>query len=187
MIAPVQEQQLIDLDAEHPLGIEEAPVVAVEAEVEAELQRIVPEGFSIRCPKTAGWVVRRIVASRRYAEHVKVWAEQERRRAEAEEQRLIFLFGGALRQWAEAEIAKLRGRRRSVALPGGTVGFRAVPSHILIRDEGVVLRWAKQACPSAVVVSERLLKTPINEHFQKTGEVPEGVEVAAARDEFFVR
>lgn len=188
MIAPVQEQPLVDLDVDHPLGVEEAPVVvAVEAEVEAELQRIVPEAFSVCCPRTAGWVVRRICAARRYGQQVKLWAELERRRAEAEEQRLLYLFSAQLREWTAGEIAKLRGRRKSIALPGGSVGFRAVPSRVLIQSEEAVIRWAKRECPNAVVISERLLKTPVAEHVERTGEVPEGVEITAAREEFFVR
>src|SRR5687767_12636350 len=137
---------LTDFDTDHPLGIEnDPPVLAVEAEVEAELHRLVPEAFSVRCPQTAGWVVRRIVEARKYAERVKVWAEVERRRAEAEEQRLLYLFGDQLRGWAEQEIAKLRGRRKSLALPSGTIGFRCVPPRVVVRDEAVVMQWARIA------------------------------------------
>lgn len=187
MSIAVQDQQVVDLEADHPLGVGEAPVMAVEAEVEAELQRIVPEAFSVRCPQTAGWVVRRVLQARRYAERVKLWAELERRRAEHEEQRLLFLFEGQLRDWTQNQVAKLRGRRKSLALPGGTVGFRSVPSRVVVHDEELVLKWAKWACPTAVVVSERLLKTPLAEHIERTGEVPAGMEIAPAATTFFIR
>ena len=58
---------------------------------------------------------------------------------------------------------------------------------MIVQDESVVLRWARSACPSAIVIAERLLKTPISEHVQKTGEVPEGIEIIPSREEFFVR
>ena len=43
---------------------------------------------------------------------------------EREEKTLMFLFGRQIEDWAKAEIEKLRGRRKSINLPGGTVGFR---------------------------------------------------------------
>jgi hypothetical protein len=160
---------------------------SVEAEVEAELQRTIPPQFSVRDAETAAWVVRRVVAAREYKGRVKVWAEAEQRRAAREEERLMFVFGGQLREWAEAEIAKLQGRRKSLALPGGTVGFRAVGPRVVVRDEARVMEWARKCCPAAIVTSERLLKSPISEHVQTTGEVPQGVEVTSASEEFFVK
>jgi hypothetical protein len=172
-------------DGEH-LVITEAHAT-VEAEVEAELQRVVTPGFMVNSPETAAWVVRRVLIARQYLDRVKIWAEAERRRAVHEEERLLYLFGGQLRHWAEGEIAKLRGRRRTIALPGGQVGLRAVPLRVLIRDEELVMKWAKQACPTAVVTSERLLKTPVVQHVERTGEIPAGIEIVPPHDEFFVR
>ncbi len=183
----VEQQQLVDFDAEYPLGIADVTVPAVEAEVEAELQRLVPEAFAVRCADTASWLVRRVLSARAYLERVKMWSEAEQRRARREEERLLLLFGDQLRRWALDEVTKFKGRRRSLSLPGGVVGFRATPARIVIRDEAVVMAWARRACPSAIVVSERLVKTPISEHVQQTGEVPDGVEVTDPRDEFFIR
>lgn len=166
---------------------EEAPL-AVEAEVEAELQRVVPVDFAVGDATTAAWLVRRIVAARSYKARVKLWAEAEQRRAEHEEQRLMYLYGVQLQRWAGGEIAKLKGRRRSIALPGGVIGFRTHRAALVIDDEQRALAWARSACPSAVVVVERLLKAPINEHFEKTGELPDGAaHVEPAHDMFYVK
>lgn len=161
--------------------------VVIEDEVDAEIDRTVPQTFTVNSPETAAWLVRRIVAARKYAEKVKLWAELELRRAAREEQRLSFLYGAQLRDWAEAEVRKLRGRRQSIVLPGGVVGFRSVPIRLAVKDETLAMRWARRSCPAAVVVSERLVKTPLNEHFAKTGEVPEGVEVIPPHVDFYVR
>ncbi|HEX8339465.1 MAG TPA: hypothetical protein VF624_01020 [Tepidisphaeraceae bacterium] len=135
------------------LGSDEAPA-SVEVEVEAEIRNILPVAFQVCSPETASWVVRRITNARNYAKKVKLWAELECRRAQHEEQRLLFLFGGQLRDWTQAEVQRVKSRRRSIGLPGGTVGFRTVPSRLVIHDEALVLRWARTACPKAIVVTE---------------------------------
>lgn len=172
---------------------EDAPVETVgetdtvEAAVEDEIVRMVPSGFAVRDAPSASWVVRHVLEARRYAERVRQWAAAEQRRADAEERRFMWLFGQQLRCWTEAEIEKVKGRRKSIALPGGTVGMRHVSARLVVQNEPAVLAWARTACPAAVVTTERLAKTPITLHFEQTGEVPPGVVVAPAETTFFIR
>src|SRR4051812_46734380 len=73
-------------------GVSEAlPEAAtpLEAEVDVELLRSVPQQFCIDSEGAATWLVRRIVGARQYAERVKKWSEQEQRRAAREEQTLM--------------------------------------------------------------------------------------------------
>ena len=167
--------------------VNDSVLVEVEAEVDREIANSVAEAFSVDDADSAACVVRRIVAARQYADRVRLWADLERRRAEAEEKRLLFRFGGQLRGWAEGELRSTKGRRKSVNLPGGSIGFRTVPARVLILDDQVVINWARRSCPEAVIVSERLVKTPISEHVQRTGEVPDGIELTTPHEEFFVR
>jgi hypothetical protein len=53
-----------------------------------------------------------------------------------------------------------------------------------IDDDAAAILWAKQACPPAIQLVERLLKTPINAHFQATGEIPDGAHLEPERDVF---
>src|SRR5690349_10569249 len=78
---------------------------SIKADVDAELERIIPQAFSVRCPETASWVVRRIIAAREYAERVRRWSEGEQQRAKKEEERLTFLFGEQLKKWTLGEIS----------------------------------------------------------------------------------
>lgn len=159
----------------------------LEAEVESEIQRIVPEAFSVCSPETAAWVVRQIINARTYSQKVQAWAAMEQRRAVAEEEHLLFRFGHQLRGWAEVEIRKLRGRK-SINLPSGTVGFRSVPARVVFDDEDAVLAWAKVVCPAAVVTNERLLKKPVVEHITATGEVPErGLHAEPSSETFYIK
>ena len=174
---------------EHVRAVEQGLLPGeLELTIEQEVERTVPDGFRVHDAETASWVVRRIAASREYGSRVRNWAERERRRAEWEEERFLYLFGGQLRAWAEGEIARAKTRRKSVALPGGIIGFRTSKSSVVIDDEEVVLAWARENCPSAILISERLSRSAFQEHVAATGEVPEaGVHLAPQREVFFVR
>jgi hypothetical protein len=118
---------------------------------------------------------------------VKTWSAIEQRRGQQEEQRLLFLFEDQLRCWTEGELSKLRGRGRSIALPPGTLSFRAIAARLLVVDEAKVFSWARTSCPAAVVVTEKLLKTPIMRHFEESGELPPGCDIAPAETAFYIR
>src|SRR4051812_37176542 len=93
----------------------------------------VPEGFHVHDAGTASWVVRKVVEARRYADRVRAWAAAELRRAEREEQFIFMRFGAELEDWCRRELRT--AKRKSIALPGGVVGFRTTPPSLLIRDE----------------------------------------------------
>jgi len=113
-----------------------------DAEVDIEVLSGVPKAFAIDCEDHANWLVKKIVSARSYADHVKKWAEQEQRRAEREEHTLMFLFGRQLEMWARDQIALLH-KRKSLALPAGTVGFRTIAAKLVIDDEKRVLMCKK--------------------------------------------
>jgi hypothetical protein len=147
-----------------------------------------PETFQVNDEASANWVVRKVVEARAYAERVAEWAERERRRAQHEEAFFLMRYGPQLQAWCRSEIAKLKGRRKSLNLPAGCAGFRSAPAKLVIDDEAVVLTWAKAECPKAVVVTEKLSRTELNAHFDRTGEVPDaGAHVQDAQDNFYIR
>lgn len=157
---------------------------AVDAEVDLEILKVVPKKFEVCDEKSANWLVRRIHNARQYSIHVKEFAQREQRRAEREEMTLFFLFGRQLERWARGEIEKLNGRRKSLCLPAGTVAFRTEAAKLVVDDEAVLMAWAKKCCPEAIQVSEKLIKTPINEHFKACGELPDGCHLEPENDTF---
>jgi hypothetical protein len=155
---------------------------------DAEAEASVPPTFAVTDQQTANWLVRRIVECRAYAERCAAWAEAERRRAERDEQFLLFRFGGQLAEYVRRQIAEGGGRRKSATLPAGTTGFRTMPAKLLVDDEQVVLAWAKQHAPDLVVVTERLSRSGLVDHMKSTGELPpRGVRVEPAREAFYVK
>lgn len=162
--------------------------VTTAGEMDVEVLSSVPKQFAVEDDKSANWLVRKIVCARQYARQVKEWADLEIRRADREEQTLMFLFGRQLEHWSREEIAKFGGKRKSLNLPAGTLGFRSVPAKLVIDDEARVLSWAKSNLPEAIVVVERLAKPAINAYSEQTGVIPdEGVHVEPATERFFVR
>lgn len=159
-----------------------------DADVDIEVLRSVPKEFCIDSQERANWLVKKIVGARNYMERVKAWCEQEQRRATREEQTLLFLFGRQIENWLRAEIIKLNGRRKSINLPAGCIGFRSVGDRLVIDDEAVVLKWAKVHLPDAVIVTEKLSKSAINEHAEKVGVIPdEGVHIEPTSEKFYIR
>lgn len=164
------------------------PEHPVDAEADIEVLRSVPKQFAIEDERTANWLVRRIMASRAYAQSVKDWAEHEQARAAREERTLLFLFGRQLEAWVKGEIEKLNGRRKSVPLPAGTVGFRTMNPCLQVDDEQLVLNWCQRHLPPAIVIVHKLSRTILKDHFEKTGEMPEeGAHVDPGGERFFIR
>src|SRR5689334_271549 len=112
------------------------PVATDDSDSEADLG--VPERFTVCNPETANWVVKKVIEARSYAHRVRMWAARETARAEATERQLLYLFGRQLEDWVRREIATNGGRRKSIPLPAGTVGFRTVPPSLTIDNDDLV-------------------------------------------------
>jgi hypothetical protein len=165
-------------------------VVAEETPEISELVRDAPSSdnlpFTVKDEKSANLVIKKIIAARAYGERVKRWAEDEQRRAEREEERLLFLFGRQLETWAKTEIEAFKGKGKSINLPAGKLSFRKVKASLFIDDEHLVLTWAKSSCPSAVVMSEKLSKSELNAFFDATGEIPNGSHAEPEKQSFSI-
>lgn len=165
--------------------------VPVSEDVRADPDRpIVPDRFRIHDEATANWLVRRVVEVRCYRDRVKAWAEREVRRADRDETFFLDRYGAELGAWLRCQLSEQRGRRRSVALPGGTVGFRRQSPKWVVLDEPAVLAWAETACPEAIetITTTRLRKRAFVEHLTRTGEMPPlGAELQSAADRLYIR
>jgi hypothetical protein len=148
----------------------------------------VPSSFSVHDDDSANWVIKKIVESREYAKRCAIWCECEQARAKREEEFFVFRFGQQLLDYTRLKIASAGGRRKSVSLPAGTIGFRTEPEKLVMDDEQAVIAWAKQHNPALVTTIEKLSKSALNEHLEKTGEIPDaGAHLEPAREKFYVR
>lgn len=160
--------------------------------------------------RTANRVVRRINAVRAYAEQVREWAAAETRRAEQQEARLMGWFAPQLLAFAKHRLGD--GRRRSIRLPGGTIGLRRQPVRPTVIDEGEVLTWCREHLPEAVQLSVavagpaiitlrqwveqqggcdaelevKLRRKVVAEHVKVSGEIPPGMDMAAGDEKLYI-
>lgn len=147
----------------------------------------IPEAFAIADEGSANWLARRIVEARRYAEHVRNWAAVEIRRAENDERFLLQRYGMQLERWVREELVRRGGRRRSLRLPAGDVGFRLERSRLVVTNESKLISWCREHLPSAIVTVENVLKSKIHDHFASTGELAEGADIQSGGERFFIR
>ena len=100
----------------------------------------------------------------------------------------MYLFGRQLQDWATQELASEHGRRRSINLPAGIIGFRQTATQLRIDNQNAVMAWAREMLPEAIIVKESLSKAAINGHFEATGEIPDaGVTIEPGREKFYIR
>jgi hypothetical protein len=144
-----------------------------------------PDTFVVDDAISANWLVRKIVEARAYAKHVKQWAEGELRRAQREEQFFLERYGQQLEAWARQQIAN--GRRKSVKLPAGTMGFRSNPPRLDVLDDKKLIEWCRSSLPTALKIETHILKQHIKDHFTITGEIPDGATITGGGQRFYVR
>jgi hypothetical protein len=143
------------------------------------------EPFSVHDAKSANWVVRKVMETRAYAQHVKEWAEAEMRRADQEERFYLHRYGHQLQAWLKSQLNS--GRRKCVKLPAGTLGFRNEPIKLDVVDEKSLVGWCQKSLPGALCTQVRVLKSLVKDHFRKTGELPDGMITTGGCERFYVR
>lgn len=145
------------------------------------------ETFHIDSDEKVNWLVKKIVGTYVVEERARRWSELELRRAARERDWLFRRFGTELEAWLQDRLKAERGRRKSIALPGGTVGYRTDPPRLHVIDEMQLLRWCKRELPDAIKVSETILKTAVADHIRTTGEVVAGCELAGGAQRLYVK
>lgn len=109
----------------------------------------------------------------------------------AKAERGVRFFSGKVQAFAERERDLLLkgGKKRSRELVHGVIGWRASRGGLKVTDEAKLLAWARaQPVESEVLrVKEEPALSVIGEHFERTGEVPDGMEPKEASEAFFVK
>jgi hypothetical protein len=147
----------------------------------------VDEEFHVRDQESANWVLKKIIAEREYRARCVAWFKAETRRSERREQFLVRRFEVELKEWTRQQITSKYGKRHSIHLPAGVLGFRTAPAKLVVADEPKLLAWCRQHLPTAVKVVERILKTEVGAYVKESGEIPDGAELADGGDKFFIK
>lgn len=133
--------------------------------------------------ESVDWVLGKVADARSRAARLRENMEKMAREADREAEFFEWKYGAALQVWARAQLGE--GRRRSVRLPNGVVGFRTKPAGVSVTDEARALAWAGENLPEAVV--QRLDKKALADALLQTGEIIDGVVFTEAEETFYVK
>lgn len=93
-------------------------------------------------------------------------------------------YGRQLEHWAREQIAN--GRRKSVPLPAGIVGYRTEPVRLEVTDEEKLIKWCRHTLPRALTTQTFVAKSSVRDHIDETGECPDGADICGRGQRFYV-
>lgn len=151
-----------------------------------------PRGFSIDTLEKAEWALDKIGKAenriQRFTELVaKRKTEMDARLAEVTkpDRETVSRMGEMIRPWAELEIAKA-GKRKSMQLMGGEVGFRQSPARLEVDDPDAAVVALEAEHPECVRVKKEVAKTEVKKLIESTGMMPAGVRLVAGEIRFYI-
>lgn len=129
------------------------------------------------------WVLGKIADHRARAARIRANADTMAKQADAEADALEWRFAPALQAFLREHLAG--GKRKSLTLFHGILGFRTVPACVTVGDEGAAIAWAKDNLPGAVV--ERLDKKALADALLSTGEAVDFAAFTPEDQRFYIK
>lgn len=157
----------------------------------------VSDGWTVRSIEDLDWALKRIGDCRREMEENSRATEASIARLrmrleklnEAPARGMAFFEAHAKAYFESHKEALLPGRKRSRALPHGTVGLRKPREGLVVTDVAALVAWAKSWVDGASFV--RTTEAPnleaLNKWHSLTGEVPPGTEPKDTQDVFYAK
>jgi phage host-nuclease inhibitor protein Gam len=139
--------------------------------------------FTPDTKERADWVLGKIADARSRAARIRENAETMAKQAEAEATFFEWKYGPALQAFARQELTG--GKRKSLTLYNGTLGFRNKPASVSIGDTKAALAWARENLPEAVV--ETIDKKAIADALLSTGEAVDFAVLNAEEQVFYIK
>jgi phage host-nuclease inhibitor protein Gam len=155
-------------------------------------EETIPQGFAIDSLDKAEWALSKIARAdgriqdkQRVAKQL-ISAITARLEAITEhDRRSVEDLSAMLRPWAELEVAK-QGKRKSVELLGGTVGFRQSPARLDVTDPVAAVSALEAAHPECVRIKKEVDKVATRKLVESTGEIFEGMAMVPGAVNFYV-
>lgn len=129
------------------------------------------------------WVLKKCAAARAEAALIRTNAELMARECERRAEHLEWKYGANLQTWLRAELEG--GKRKSVRLLHGVVGYRQKPAGVCVTNPAAALSWAKEHLPAAV--AERLDKAVLAETLLVNGEPMDWAQIVPAEEQFYIK
>ena len=139
--------------------------------------------FTPDTAEKANWVLGKMADARARAARIRENAEMMARAEDREADALEWRFGPALQTFLRAEVAG--GKRKSVRLYNGVLGYRQKPVALQVTDPAAALEWARVNLPVAVVSS--VDKKALAETLLTTGEAVDFARLLPAGEVFYIK
>ncbi len=115
---------------------------------------------------------------------VKEWCERRLASLESQERGIEYVYGALARDITRRMLAG--GKKKSIATPWGTAGFRTQAARLVIAEpEKLLLLEAEH--PEWVKVEKKPVHAAVNEYFKTTGDIPAGCEITPEQEKFFTK
>jgi phage host-nuclease inhibitor protein Gam len=124
-------------------------------------------------------IQQRSALASQYHEKIDAWLAE----ANKPDLQTVEFMQSLLGPWATRELAT--GKRKSLKLLGGTVGFRSSPPAVEVLDHDAALAYCKTFAPELVRIKEELDKKEIKKRLEG-GEVIEGVQLSVGHVKFYL-
>lgn len=143
------------------------------------------EPFTIDTPERAAWAADKVLSARERLARITASCAAMIQQAGREADEAAAFFLPLLEQWARANPP---AKGKTIRLPTGALSFRTVPGGPRLADPDAALAWARQNKPELIVVKESVRISDLKSWIEASGgELPDGVEIADARETFDVK
>jgi phage host-nuclease inhibitor protein Gam len=154
----------------------------------------VQQGFTIDSPEKAEWAGRMIAKARALiqaredvATILKARIDAKLAAITAQSRKTIEDMTLLLRPFAETELATQGGKKRSVDLLCGRLGFRQSPARLEVDDEAAALAWLEANASDIMIRTKKeVKKADVKKAIEAGGAVPDGVRLVPGEVNFYV-
>lgn len=160
-----------------------------EVELDRQSTKINTSGqVEIRDERDASRLSGLIIAAQRNLADVKDAAALKVAAAAARVQKLQYLFEGALRQWAQAELVSRKEKRKSIILDRAVLQFAKQSDRVVTESPDTLKTWAEASLPESVSYETKVSLEVVADWEKANGKVAPGRhEEKDLPDNFYVR
>ena len=149
--------------------------------------------FMIDSRERVDWYLRKLANLEAEESRIKAQVQTMLRQIESDRNSLVQHFQPQVENFVRSELEATKSKRKSIAFFQGTVGFRSVPSKLVIESEADAQTTARAVFPAAFqkVETEKFDKWAFlgyaTEQLEEHGEILPGVKLTEAREELSIK
>lgn len=148
------------------------------------------EDFCIDSQARAEWLLRKLANIEAEKARVTAQAADICKELETDRESLLFRYGLQLQQWAEEELKRRGGRKKTLRTLQGTLNFRHQGAGLRLYDADAALQHARsESLPvlkTTVSLDTAAYRTLAEQRFAETGVTLPGVETTPERENFSI-